>query len=46
MSNSTIFNCNIMEDRKKMIFNNTNGKTEYMVVIGNKEEEIKTIGSS
>ena len=45
VSNSTIFNCNIMEDRKKMIFNNTNGKTEYMVVIGNKEEEIKTITS-
>ena len=42
-ANNTLFNCNMMEDRKKMLFNNTDGKTEYMVVIGNREEEIKTV---
>ena len=45
VSNNTIFNCNLMEERKKMTFNNKNGKTEYMVVIGNTEEEIETVTS-
>ena len=45
VSNNTIYNCNIMEERKKMTFNNKNGKTEYMVVRGNNKEEIKTLTS-
>ena len=45
VSNNTIYNCNMMEERKKMTFNNKNGKTEYMVVIGNNKEEIETVTS-
>ena len=37
-ANNLIFNCSIMEEKKKMIFNNRVGKTEYMVIGGNKEE--------
>ena len=39
--NNLIYNCSLMEERKKMIFNNKRGKTEYMV-IGN-FEEVRTI---
>ena len=38
VANNLIFNCNIMEERKKMKFNNKNGKTEYMVIGRNKKE--------
>ena len=31
-ANSTIGNCAILEEKKKMTFNNTNEKTEYMVI--------------
>ena len=39
--NNTIYNCNMMEERKKMTFNNKRGKTEYMVV-GKAKEEVRT----
>ena len=42
VANNLINNCNIMEERKKMTFNNKNSKTEYMV-IGSFEEEILTV---
>ena len=29
-ANNTIYNCGLMEERKKMTFNNKNGKTEYL----------------
>ena len=35
--NNLIYNCSLMEERKKMTFNNKRGKTEYMI-IGNFEE--------
>ena len=41
-ANNTIYNCGLMEERKKMTFNNKNGKTEYMV-IGKKKEEVRTL---
>jgi hypothetical protein len=41
-ANNTIYNCSLMEERKKMTFNNKNGKTEYMV-IGNCKEKIRTV---
>ena len=44
-ANRLIFNCNIMEERKKMVFNNKTGKTEYMVITGKNKEEIRTISS-
>ena len=37
-ANNLIFNCSIMEEKKKMIFNNRVGKTEDMVIRGNKKE--------
>ena len=40
-SNRLMFNCNIMEEKKKMTFSNKRGKTEY-VVVGN-YEEIRTV---
>ena len=41
--NNTIYNCNRLEDSKKMTFNNSNGKTEYTIVNpSNGEEEIIT----
>ncbi len=42
VADNLISNCNIMEERKKMTFNNKNSKTEYMV-IGNFEEEPYTV---
>ena len=41
-ANRLLYNCNIMEEKKKMTFNNSVGKTEYMVVPVN-HEEIRTI---
>ena len=41
-ANNLLYNCNIMEEKKKMTFNNSVGKTEYMVVPANKEE-IRTV---
>ena len=35
-ANSVIYNCNILEERKKMTFSIKNGKTEYMVIGANK----------
>ena len=32
VTNNTIYNCRILEERKKMKFNNKNGKTEYLIV--------------
>ena len=43
--NNTIFNCSLMEERKKMTFNNKRGKTEYMVV-GKFNEEIRTLSKT
>ena len=40
--NNTIYNCNALEDTKKMTFNNTNGKTEYTVVHPANENETIT----
>ena len=40
--NNTIHNCKIMEERKKMKFNNTNGKTEYIIVDPTKNPETIT----
>ena len=42
MANNLIYNCSLMEERKKMIFSNKRGKTECMV-IGDYGEEIRTI---
>ena len=42
-ANNLIFNCSIMEEKKKMTFNNKTGKTEYMVVQVNKNDEVKTV---
>ncbi len=42
VGDNLINNCNIMEEKKKMTFNNKNTKTEYMV-IGGFEEEPYTI---
>ena len=41
-ANSVIENCNILEEKKKMTFSNTNEKTEYMVIPA-KGKEIKTV---
>ncbi len=38
VADNLIHNCNIMEERKKMTFNNKNTKTEYMVIGGIDEE--------
>ena len=43
-SNSVITNCGVMEEQKKFSFSNSDGKTEYLVVVCN-EEEIKTVTS-
>ena len=43
VANNIIYNCGLMEERKKMTFNNRNGKTEYMVIDGNEEEEVQTV---
>ena len=45
MANNLVYNCSIMEERKKMTFNNKHGKTEYMV-IGNFDEEVRTISKT
>ena len=37
VANNLIYNCNIMEERKKMTFNNKSGKTEYMIIGKNKK---------
>ena len=42
MANNLIYNCSLMEERKKMTFNNKPGKTEYMV-IGKFNEEVRTV---
>ena len=41
-SNNVINNCNILEDQKKMTFNNKDGKTEYLVIPFN-EESVRTV---
>ena len=43
-SNNVIENCSVMEEQKKMSFSNSDGKTEYMVVVCD-ENEIKTVTS-
>ena len=43
-ANNTISNCNILEEKKMMTFNNKDGKTEYVVVI-QKEDEVRTVTS-
>ena len=43
-ANSTVYNCSLMEEKKKMSFNNKPGKTEYMV-IGRFKEEVKTVNN-
>ena len=42
MANNLIYNCSLMEERKKMTFGNKQGKTEYMIV-GKFNEEIRTV---
>ena len=44
-ANNLIYNCNILEEKKKMTFNNKVGKTEYMVS-GKQRDEICTITES
>lgn len=41
-ADSAIYNCNILEERKKMTFSTKNGKTEYMV-IGTKKIGIESV---
>ena len=36
--NRIVDNCGLLEEKKKMVFNNKNGKSEYLVVLGNKKE--------
>ena len=45
VADNLIHNCNIMEESKKMTFNNGNQKTEYMVVAENKKEETQSVTS-
>ena len=40
--NNTIYNCNILEESKKMTFNNGNGKTEYTITNPSKKTEAIT----
>ena len=40
--NNLIYNCSIMEEKKKMTFNNKEGKTEYMV-IGRRGNKARTV---
>jgi hypothetical protein len=42
VTNNTIHNCRILEERKKMTFNNKNGKTEYIIVHPTKNPETIT----
>ena len=42
VANKLIYNCNIMEEKKKMTFNNREGKTEYMI-IGKGRDEIRSV---
>ena len=42
LANKLIYNCNIMEEKKKMTFNNREGKTEYMI-IGKGRDEIRSV---
>ena len=44
VANNVIYNCSILEDRKKMTFSVKNGKTEYMV-IGSMRSEIQSVTS-
>ena len=44
VANNLIYNCDVMEERKKMTFNNKNEKTEYMI-IAESEEEIQSVTS-
>ena len=41
---NTIYNCSLLEDTKKMTFNNKNGKTEYSVIHPTKNDETITNG--
>ena len=41
-SNNVITNCSILEDQKKMTFNNKDGKTEYLVIPFD-EELVRTV---
>ena len=41
---NTIYNCSLLEDTKKMTFNNKNGKTEYTIVHPSKQAEMITNG--
>ena len=45
VANNLIYNCNIMEEKKKMTFNNKRGKTEYMVM-GKGSDEVRTVTST
>ena len=42
LANKLIYYCNIMEEKKKMTFNNREGKTEYMI-IGKGRDEIRSV---
>ena len=42
VADNLLYNCKIMEERKKMCFNNKNGKTEYLIV-GKNKSEMKTV---
>ena len=42
VANSVIYNCSILEERKKMTFSILNGKTEYMM-IGARQGQIESI---
>ena len=39
---NTIYNCDILEEKKMMTFNNKGGKTEYLVVV-QEEDEVMTL---
>ena len=45
MANNLITNCSILEQTKKMTFNNKNGKTEYLIIKTGKNEINRSITS-
>ena len=42
-ANNVIYNCRLLEEKKKFTFNNKGGKTEYVVIPVKNDKEIKTI---
>ena len=46
VANNLIYNCSVMEERKRMKFSKKSGKTEYMAIGGGKNKTIKMVTST